>query len=110
MHLLSYDELHDKFDGYLSAVTKAINSTVHTTLNATPTQLVFRRDAFLPVAFEADWNYIAERKQRLIVQNNKRDAKRRPHTYSVNDQVMIRHEPNRKHGADTYKGPYLLSK
>jgi hypothetical protein len=23
---------------------------------------------------------------------------------------MIRHEPNRKHGADTYKGPYLLSK
>jgi hypothetical protein len=52
MHLLSYDELHDKFDGYLSAVTKAINSTVHTTLNATPTQLVFRRDAFLPVAFE----------------------------------------------------------
>jgi transposase InsO family protein len=39
MHLLSYDELHDKFDGYLSAVTKAINSTVHTTLNATPTQL-----------------------------------------------------------------------
>jgi hypothetical protein len=31
MHLLSYDELHDKFDGYLSAVTKAINSTVHDT-------------------------------------------------------------------------------
>jgi hypothetical protein len=53
MHLLSY-ELHDKFDGYLSAVTKAINSTVHDALNATPTQLVFRRDAFLPVAFEAD--------------------------------------------------------
>jgi hypothetical protein len=22
---------------------------------------------------------------------------------------MIRHEPNRKHGADTYKGPYLLT-
>jgi hypothetical protein len=58
-----------------------------TRLNATPTQLVFRRDAFLPVAFEADWNYIAERKQRLIVQNNKREnAKRRPHTYSVNDK------------------------
>jgi hypothetical protein len=77
-HLLSYDELHDKFDGYLSAVTKAINSTVHTTLNATPTQLVFRRDAFLPVAFEADWNYIAERKQRLIVQNNKRERQAAP--------------------------------
>jgi hypothetical protein len=30
MHLLSY-ELHDKFDGYLSAVTKAINSTFYDT-------------------------------------------------------------------------------
>ena len=111
MHQKTNDELLENFDGYIAAVAKAINSTVHTTLNATPTQLVFRRDAFLPVAFEADWNYIAERKQRLIVQNNKREnAKRRDHTYSVGDQVMIRHDPNRKHGDDTYKGPYPLTK
>ena len=110
MHLVPFDELTHAFDGYISAIAKAINSTVHTTLNATPTQLVFRRDAFLPVAFEADWNYIASRKQHLIVQNNKKEnARRRPHTYSVGDSVMIRHDPNRKHGADTYKGPYLLT-
>lgn len=111
MHKKEFDELLDGFDGYLSAVSKAVNSTVHTTLNATPTQLVFGRDAFLPVAFEADWNYIADRKQRLIVQNNKREnAKRRPHIYNVGDQVMIRHDPNRKHGDDTFKGPYPLTK
>ena len=65
----------------------------------------------MPVAFEADWNYNADRKQRLIVQNNKREnAKRRPHVYSVTDQVMIRHDPHRKHGDDTYKGPYSITR
>jgi hypothetical protein len=98
------DELHDKFDGYLSAVTKAINSTVHTTLNATPTQLVFRRDAFLPVAFEAD--YIAEKTAPYRAKQQTRERQAAPHTYSVNDQVMIRHEPNQT-WRDTYKGPYL---
>ncbi len=100
----------DDFTGILTNVTKAINSTVHTTLQATPTQLVFGRDAFLPVSFEADWNYIGERKQRLIVQNNKREnAKRREHTYLVNDQVLILDKPSRKHGDDMYKGPYHVT-
>ena len=49
-----FDVLHEKFAGILSAITKAVNSTVHTTLNATPTQLVFGRDAVLPVTFQAD--------------------------------------------------------
>jgi hypothetical protein len=106
-----FEVLRESFAGILSAVTKAVNSTVHTTLNATPTQLVFGRDAFLPVAFQADWTFIANRKQRLIVQNNKREnAKRRPHVYSVNDSVMILHDPNRKHGDDTYKGPFVITK
>jgi hypothetical protein len=43
---------------------------VHTTLRAKPTQVVLGRDAILNVSFEADWQYIKEHKQRLIVQNN----------------------------------------
>ena len=35
------------FDGILSAVRRAVNSTVHATLRATPTQLVFGHDALL---------------------------------------------------------------
>ena len=61
-----HTQAHTTFEDALTAVCKAINSTVHTTLNATPTQLVFRRDTFLPVGFEADWSYIATRKQRLV--------------------------------------------
>ena len=111
MHTKEPDEHYEKVAGYLSAVSKAVNSTVHTTMNATPTQLVFRRDAFLPVAFTADWTYIAERKQRLIEQNNAREnKKRRPHAYQVGDQTMIRHDPNRKHGDDTWQGPFVITK
>jgi len=106
-----FDKLRNDFAGILAAVAKAVNSTVHTTLKATPTQLVFNRDAWLPVAFQADWSYIANRKQRLIVQNNKRENKtRRSHVYSVNDKVMILHDPQRKHGDDTYKGPFVIAK
>ncbi len=71
---------------------------------------MFGRDALLNVSFEADWQYIKERKQKLIIQNNnKENAKRRPHTYNVGDRVMIRLDPNRKHGEDKYAGPHTLT-
>ena len=100
-----------EFEGILGAVRKAVNSTVHTTLRATPTQLVFGRDAMLNVSFQANWEYIRDRKQKLIIQNNEREnKKRRDHTYSIGDKVMIQDPPNRKHGADFYKGPFTVSK
>ena len=98
------------WQGVLSAVRQAMRSLVHTTLRATPTQLVFGRDAILNVSFEADWQYIKERKQRLIIQNNKREnAKRIPHEYSPGDRVMVRLNPNRKHGSDRYDGPFTIT-
>ena len=59
-------------------------------MNATPSQLVFGRDAILNTQFIADWAYIKERKQRVIDQNNIREnAKRRIHTYKVGDSVNV---------------------
>ena len=48
----TYDEDHP-FSGILSAV--ATRTTCHTTTQATPSQLVFGRDAILNTKFEADW-------------------------------------------------------
>ena len=80
-------------------------------LTATPTQLTFGRDALLNVSFQADWEYIKDRKQKLIIQNNQREnAARIEHTYALGDKVMIRDPPNRKHGADYYKGPCTVTK
>ena len=71
---------------------------------------MFGRDALLNISFQADWEYIKERKQNLILQNNKREnATRKPYTYSVGEQVMILQDPNRKHGAPFFKGPYTVT-
>jgi len=74
---------------------------VHTTARATPTQLVFGRDAMLNATFQADWQFIKERKQRLIIQNNKREnAKGKPHTHNVGNVVVVKAGKGRKHGSN----------
>ena len=98
------------WSGVLSAIRHAVRSIVHTTTRATPTQLVFGRDALLNVSFLADWQYIKERKQNLILQNNKRENKTRiDHTYKVGDQVMIDADPSRKLEGARFVGPYTVS-
>jgi len=99
-----------RWQGVLSAVRHAVRSLVHTTTRATPTQLVFGRDALLNISFEADWQYIKERKQHRILQNNKREnAKRRDHTYHVGDQVMVQSDPSRKLEGARFVGPYTVT-
>ena len=98
------------FKGVLSAIRRAVNSTVHTTMRATPSQLVFGRDALLNVSFQANWEVIRQRKQRMINLNNAREnMTRREYQYTVGQQVMVKLDPNRKHGVDHYKGPYTVS-
>jgi hypothetical protein len=64
----------------------------------------------LNASFEANWQYIKERKQRLILQNNKREnAKRIPHTYNVGDIVRVKAGAKRKHGSDPYLGPMRIT-
>ena len=88
-----------------------MQSTVHATTRATPSQLAFNRDAILNISFEADWQCIKERKQRLILQNNgRKNAKRIAHTHNVGDCVMIHLDPNRKHGKPLYKGPHTVTR
>jgi len=64
---------------------------VHATSRATPTQLVFGRDAMLNASFQADWQFGKEHKPWLILQNNKREnAKRTPHAHDVGDVVVVK--------------------
>ena len=98
------------WQGTLSAVRQAVRSLVHTTTRATPTQLVFGRDALLNVSFEADWQYIKERKQHRILQNNKREnATRLPHTYNPGDKVMVKENPHRKLEGERWSGPLTVT-
>ena len=67
------DELDDEdpWTGILTAVMAAVRSTYSTTTQATPMQLVFGRDAIFNIPFVADWDYIHQRKQHIIHDNNR---------------------------------------
>jgi predicted aspartyl protease len=104
-------DAQDKWDSILAAVGFAMKATVHTTTQATPMQLVYGRDAIHNVNFIADWQYIKERKQRQIIQNNDREnAKRIPHEYKIGDNVMIKQYQHRKYGQPRYVGPFPIDR
>ena len=85
----------------------AVRATFHTTTQATPSQLVFGRDAILNVQFEANWNFIRMRKQRIIQKNNqKENSKRTPHVYQIGDKVLYRQDQRNKFGMNPWEGPY----
>ena len=101
------EEINNPFDGILAAISFAIRATTHTTLQASPSQLVFGRDHILNVKFEADWKQIRENKQKLIDKNNEKENKKRlKYTYEVGQKVLIKTEQSRKYGKNPYEGPY----
>jgi hypothetical protein len=108
-------ELHDNYldeddpwKGILAATAFAIRATYHTTLQKSPGQLVFGRDMIFNVQHTANWEYIRARKQRLIQKNNKNENKTRiPHTYHVNDKVMLRKGTENKYEAP-FSGPHTI--
>jgi RNase H-like domain found in reverse transcriptase/Reverse transcriptase (RNA-dependent DNA polymerase)/Integrase zinc binding domain len=99
----------DPWTGILSAIMAAVRSTYSTTTRATPSQLVFGRDAILNVKFTADWDKIRQRKQALIELNNIREnAKRKAHTYEVGNKVLVKNDNHQKFGGPEYSGPYVI--
>ena len=97
---------NDPFSGLVSAVGFAVRSTYHTTLQATPGQLVFGRDMIFPIQYVADWQHIKNRKQLLINKNNtSENAKRVDYDYKVGDQVLL-YTPNPTKMEQPREGPY----
>ena len=107
-------EVTNPFCGILAATMFAIRATHHTTLQASPSQLVFGRDAIHNIGFEANWKLIRDRKQAIIHKNWKiQNAKRIKHDYKVNDEVLMRNPKTevkgaRKYGLAAWLGPYKV--
>jgi hypothetical protein len=53
-----YNDPDDPWGGILVAIAFALRSTYHTTLQATPGQLIFGRDMVLNVQHLTDWTVI----------------------------------------------------
>ena len=101
------------WQGIIAAAKFTCHATIHTTLNVSPTQLVFGRDAILNSRYEANWEVIRDRKQKRIDYNNKREnAKRIAHVYKPNDKVLLRDKApgdiDNKYGKTEWEGPYTV--
>ena len=98
------------FDEFITAAAFAIRSTYHTTLEATPAQLVFGRDMILPITFKANWDMIRRKRQLAIDKNNELENRNRVrHEYKVGDKVLYK-----KHGilcklSTPRRGPYEIT-
>ena len=102
-------EQNDPWSGILLAVIFAMQSTVHTTMQATPMQLVFGRDAIMNLTFDANWQLIKQRKQNLINKNNANESnKRTKNSYKAQDLVLVKNEQSTKFGKDAYNGPWTI--
>mgnify|MGYP002063500018 FL=1 len=100
----------DPWSGILAATAYAVRSTYHTTLQATPGQLVYGRDMIFNIKHVANWQAIKERKQKLINKNNERENKKRiKHTYQVDEKVLLIRHDARKYERP-YDGPHHVKK
>ena len=88
--LESYEFDHiDPWGEILSSVGWAIRASYHSTLQATPAQLVFGRDMLFNLSKAIDWKAITERKRKQIARDNEREnAARISHQYQVGDRVL----------------------
>jgi transposase InsO family protein len=102
---------HDPWSSLLASASFAIRSTYHTTLRATPAQLVFGRDMLLPIKFKADWAAIKAKRQDEMQRNNDRENKtRKVHEYKVGDKILLTDSRKRSKLAPPREGPYQVER
>jgi hypothetical protein len=105
-----YYDPDDPWGGILAAVAFALRSTYHTTLQATPGQLIFGRDMVLNVQHLTDWTAIRARKQQITHKNNRiKNSKRIPHHYQVGNLVILKNNRGANKYEQSYSRPYRIT-
>ena len=100
---------HNPWMEFLSAAAFAIRATYHTTLQATPAQLVFGRDMLLPIVTQANWELIRQRRQEEMRRNNERENRSRiPHEYKVGEKILLCKEGKYRKLSAPRLGPHAI--
>ena len=87
-----------------------IRSTVDTTTQHTPSQLVFSRVVILNINQEANWQSIIQHKQALINKGiQKQNHCRQSHVDRTGDKVLLKNKWKTKLNYDTCVGPYTMT-
>ena len=100
---------NDPWSLILAATMFAVRATYHTTLQASPMQLVFGRDAILNTKHVANWEQIRQRKQLGINHNNMQEnMQRNNHQYKVGDKILVKRKKNYKQELE-FMGPFPIT-
>ena len=108
--LENYDlDQNDPWSDILASVAWAVRSTIHTTLNATPGQLVFGRDMIFHDTYKANWQLIHSRKEKEMKRSNTQENKSRiAHTYSPGSYAYIVNKDIKRKLLAPNEGPYKI--
>ncbi len=75
---------------FLSDAARAIRSTHHTVLKASPGAAIFGQDMLFDIPFIADWKKIREHRQELTDRNTARENKGRiDYDYKVGQKILV---------------------
>ena len=106
---IEFDEL-DMWSPILASVAYAIRCSHHSTLNATPGQLVFGRDMLLDLKFEPNYEEMWAKKQKRINYDNIREnSKRASHDYKVDEYVYIVKDGQYRKLEGDKQGPFRIT-
>jgi hypothetical protein len=98
------------WDELLSSSAFAIRASYHSTLQASPAQLVFGRDMILPITFKIDWDALQRNKQEEANKNNARENKGRvEHEYHPGDKAYIQKERDIRKLSAPREGPFTIT-
>ena len=106
---------HDEINSTLQSIAWALRSTVSSIIKRSPGQLAFNRDMIMQLKMNSNWNDIAAaRRKQKILDNVRENAKRIPHTYRINDKILIQlnsyeRKNQRKIGDKITKGPFRIT-
>jgi hypothetical protein len=109
-------ELHKRrFDdttvnAILQNVAYGLRATYHSSLAASPGQLIFGRDMIINAVYLANWKDLQARRRTQVRNNNRRENKSRiPHQYVIGDSVYIR-KSTIEQKLNPLQGPFFIEK
>ena len=102
---------HNPWALFIADTCFTVRATSHTTMKASPGQLVFGRAMVLPIRYLADWEYLRQVRQKQMTHNNLCENRNRiAHEYKAGDKVLLT-KPGIQPKMDTPRtGPHLISK
>jgi hypothetical protein len=78
-------------------------------VQASPGQIVFRRDMIHDIRFQANWDRIKKTKQKYIERSNKKDnINRIKHKYNDADRILLRKPGLRRYLLAPKEGQYTI--